>query len=146
VSEAIRTPEISDGASRVSGHAGVRAALLELQRAFGALGCVAEGRDMGTVVFPSTPHKFFLTADRNVRAARRLKDLQTADADGAPGLEEVEKQMEERDTRDSSRDVAPLRQAADGVHVDSTDLTVDEVVSHIELAVRRRLRQLKKRS
>jgi cytidylate kinase len=146
VSEAIRTAEISEGASRVSAHASVRAALLELQRAFGARGCVAEGRDMGTVVFPDTPHKFFLTADRGVRAARRLRDLQAADAGGAPRLAEVEKQMEERDTRDSSRDVAPLRPAADGVHVDSTDLTVDEVVAHIELAVRRRLGQLKKRS
>jgi cytidylate kinase len=146
VSEAIRAPEISDGASRVSAHSKVRAALLELQRAFGALGCVAEGRDMGTVVFPVAPHKFFLTANRRVRAARRLKELKKADADGAPGLEEVEKQMEERDTRDSSRDVAPLRPAADGIHIDSTDLTVGEVVAHIERAVEQRRRQLKKRT
>lgn len=75
ITAAIRTPEISDGASQVSAWPAVRRGLLEIQRTLGAAGCVAEGRDLGTVVFPDAPFKFFLTADDRVRAARRQLDL-----------------------------------------------------------------------
>ncbi|MEM6996448.1 MAG: (d)CMP kinase [Myxococcota bacterium] len=78
VSAAIRTPEMSQGASKVSALPGVRKALLGIQRALGATGCVAEGRDMGTVVFPDARHKFFVTADLQARAQRRRGDLVAA--------------------------------------------------------------------
>jgi cytidylate kinase len=126
VTEAIRTPEISEGASRVSVLPGVRTALLGLQRAIGAKGCVAEGRDMGTVVFPGAPFKFFVTADLEARAARRRADL----AESSPqGLAAVEAELVSRDARDSSRATAPLARAADAVLVDTTALDPDEVLA-----------------
>jgi cytidylate kinase len=126
VTEAIRTPEISEGASQVSVLPGVRKALLGLQRAIGATGCVAEGRDMGTVVFPAAPFKFFVTADLQARAARRRADL----GEGAsPGLATVTADLVTRDARDSSRAAAPLARAADAVLVDTTALGPDEVLA-----------------
>jgi cytidylate kinase len=133
VTEAIRTPEMSEGASRVSVLPGVRRALLGLQRAIGAKGCVAEGRDMGTVVFPAAPHKFFVTADLEARAARRRADL--ADQDAAsprgrePSLSTVQAELVSRDARDSGRAAAPLARAADAVVVDTTSLDPDEVLA-----------------
>jgi CMP/dCMP kinase len=133
VTTAIRTPEMSQGASKVSALPGVRAALLGIQRALGAQGCVAEGRDMGTVVFPDAPHKFFVTADVTTRARRRLEDLrQLTRRDAAvPSLEAVERDIEERDLRDSSRQTAPLAQAADAVVVDTSGLDADAVLDKI---------------
>lgn len=126
VTEAIRTPEISEGASQVSVLPGVRRALLGLQRAIGAMGCVAEGRDMGTVVFPAAPYKFFVTADLQARAARRGADL----AESSPqGLATVQAELVSRDARDSSRAAAPLARAADAVLVDTTLLGPDEVLA-----------------
>ena len=132
VSAAIRTPELSQGASQVSAHPRVRAALLDIQRRLGAGGCVAEGRDMGTVVFPHASHKFFLTADLQIRAARRYRDDVTAvEAGGAPTLQQVVSDIEERDHRDSSRAAAPLVQAADAICIDSSHLSLEEVVVRI---------------
>lgn len=129
VTAAIRTPEISEGASQVSAHPGVRAALLDIQRAVGAKGCVAEGRDMGTVVFPDAPHKFFLTADLTARAARRHLDLSRTTAPQAPpSIDDVAEAMRTRDTRDSSRAAAPLRRAEDAIEIDSTALDADAVL------------------
>jgi CMP/dCMP kinase len=127
---AIRRQEIGQGASRVSAIPGVRAALLDLQRAAGARGAVVlEGRDIGTVVFPDAEAKFFLTAKVEVRARRRFDELV---ARGAPAdLGEVERDVVERDRRDAERAVAPLRQADDAVLVDSSTLTIDEVVRRI---------------
>jgi CMP/dCMP kinase len=127
VTEAIRTPEISEGASQVSVLPGVRKALLGLQRAIGARGCVAEGRDMGTVVFPHAPHKFFVTADLAARAARRKADLEGSDAPSE--LSTVKAELASRDTRDSSRAAAPLARADDAVLVDTTALGPDEVLA-----------------
>lgn len=138
VSEAIRTPEISLAASRVSSIPRVRAALLELQRCAGADGgVVAEGRDIGTVVFPDAPVKIFLTASVEVRARRRHEELQTSgsDIDFSQVLEEVEL----RDKRDSQRAVAPLRQAEDALYVDSSDRDIDELVSELCAVVHRAL-------
>lgn len=131
VTREIRTPEISEGASKVSAHPPVRVALLEIQRAIaaaavGAGGCVAEGRDMGTVVFPQAPHKFFLTASSQARARRRHLELSTKGETAS--AEQVEAEMQRRDQRDSSRETAPLQQAEDAVLVDSSALAVDEVV------------------
>lgn len=126
VTEAIRTPEISDGASQVSAHPAVRRGLLGIQRQLGERGCVAEGRDLGTVVFPGATYKFFLTADDRVRAARRQHELPA----GLP-LEQVLRDLQSRDERDQKRAAAPLVQAPDAVRVDSTGLDLDEVVSAI---------------
>ena len=137
VSADIRTPEISEGASRVSALPEVRTALLSLQRAIGSRGrVVAEGRDTGTVVFPDARAKFFLTASPAERARRRALELAAA---GRPVAEaEVLKEMETRDQRDSNRAVAPLRRADDAVEVDTSGLTADEVVALMERTVRER--------
>lgn len=125
VTQAIRTPEISEGASTVSTLPGVRAGLLEIQRRLGEAGCVAEGRDLGTVVFPDAAHKFFLTASDAVRAARRHGELEGAE------YAEVLRDLTRRDERDRSRATAPLTRAVDAVLVDSSDLDADAVVAAI---------------
>lgn len=128
VSEAIRTPEMGLGASEVSVHPQVRAALLGLQRQAGASGgVVLEGRDIGTVVFPDAELKFFLTASPEVRAKRRHAEL--SQKDGAPTLAETLSQVIERDRKDETRAVAPLRRADDAVLVDSSELDFDGVVA-----------------
>lgn len=135
VTALIRTGEISEGASRVSRHAAVRDALLDIQRAIAAVsiaagrGCVAEGRDMGTVVFPEATHKFFLTATRTARASRRHKELSASGE--APSRGQVETEMARRDQRDSSRETAPLQQAQDAVLIDSSELDIEAVVDRI---------------
>jgi CMP/dCMP kinase len=137
ITHAIRTPEISDGASRVSALPEVRAALLDLQRRLGAAGgVVVEGRDIGTVVFPDAEAKFYLTASAGERARRRAAELRAA---GRPADEaEVQAEMEARDRRDMSRPVAPLRAADDAVTVDSSTLSADEVVDAMAALIERR--------
>jgi cytidylate kinase len=139
VSAAIRTPEISQGASQVSAHPPVRAALLGIQRrvAEGG-GLVVEGRDTGTVVFPQAEAKFFLTATEEERARRRVAELTAAGAavDYAKTLSEIR----ERDQRDASRDVAPMRPADDAVLVDSSTQTIEQVVESLAALVESRAR------
>lgn len=128
VTDFIRTPEISMGASKVSSIPGVRAALLGLQRTLGCAGkAILEGRDIGTVIFPDADVKFFLTASVEERAKRRLAELEAAGAD-TPSFEEVKRQIAERDLADSTRSTAPLRRASDAIEVDTTSLTLDQVV------------------
>ena len=130
VTKEIRTPEISDGASRVSALPAVRAALLGLQRRLGAAGgVVVEGRDIGTVVFPDAGAKFFLTASADERARRRVAELRAAGR--VADLATTRAEILARDARDSTRDVAPLKQAADAIAVDSSVLTPDEVVDRM---------------
>jgi cytidylate kinase len=129
VTMAIRTPEISEGASRVSAHPQVRAGLLAIQRQLAQAGCVAEGRDMGTVVFPDADFKFFLTADLATRAERRRAEL--AGQGQAPSAEQVQADMERRDARDSSREAAPLRRAPDAIEVDSSGASAEAVTEHM---------------
>jgi len=134
----IRTPEVTRGASQVSKHAPVRAALLSLQRGLGAQGLVvAEGRDMGTAVFPDAPVKFFLTASAEVRAHRRWEELREAGAE-QPFVKVLTDQRQ-RDRDDSQREESPLRQAPDAVEVDSTGLDIDQVVDHMAQTVREAL-------
>jgi cytidylate kinase len=98
-----------------------------------------EGRDIGTVIFPDADVKFFLTANVDERAKRRLAELEGAGAD-APSFEEVRQQIAQRDQQDSSRSIAPLRKADDALVVDTSDMTLDQVVAHMEQRVRERLK------
>ncbi len=134
VSSAIRTEEVGMAASKVSRHPQVREALLGLQRSFGRFNLVAEGRDMGTVVFPGAEVKVFLTASSEVRAQRRHREL--LERGIRVSFEEVLKSVLERDRQDSQREVAPLAPAKDAVVIDTSDLTVEEVVDKIEALVR----------
>lgn len=141
VSLAIRAQTIGQGASKVSAHPGVRAALLELQRSQGREGgVVLEGRDIGTVVFPDAEAKFYLTASAEVRAQRRRDEL--AARGTPPSLSEVLSEVNERDRRDSTRPIAPLRQAEDAQLVDSSSLSIEQVVELIVAQVRTVERQL----
>ena len=125
VTDAIRTPEVGEAASRVSVHPEVREAMVERQRALIATGrYVAEGRDIGTVVSPDAPLKVFLTASDDERARRRAAET------GAPIAEVVEAQRE-RDVRDRGREHSPLHPAADAVELDTTGRSVDEVVKRV---------------
>ncbi len=127
ISDHIRTPEMSMMASAVSAHPVVRKALLGLQRKMGAeKAAVFEGRDMGTVVFPQADVKFFLTADLKVRASRRHRELE--EKKSPQKFEEVEKDMDRRDTNDSSRAAAPLKPADDAISIDSTQYSVEAVI------------------
>jgi cytidylate kinase len=130
VTAAIRTPEMSDGASRVSALPEVRAALLGLQRRIGAPGgVVVEGRDIGTVVFPDAEAKFFLTANTDERARRRVAELTAAGK--AVDAAQTRAEIVARDTRDSTRAAAPLRKADDAIEIDSSTLSADAVVARM---------------
>jgi cytidylate kinase len=130
VSRQIRQEEVGQGASRVAAWPPVRAALLERQRRFEAPpGLVADGRDMGTVVFPHARLKIFLTATADERAARRHKQLK--DKGSAVSLAALSREIAERDLRDSTRAVAPLRPAEDALILDSTGQPVAAVVERV---------------
>ena len=138
VTEQIREPQVTANASYIASAAGVREQLVEMQRQFAA-GCekvVTEGRDQGTVVFPDADVKFYLTADINERAKRRLAEL--AGDKTASRLEETKKAIEARDRSDESRTVGPLKPAEDAVIVDTTDLTIEQVVEKLMGFVRQR--------
>lgn len=136
VAEAIRSEEAGAAASTVAAHAGVREALLAGQRAFRRPpGLVADGRDMGTTIFPGAELKIFLDATAEERARRRHKQLKGKGMDGSLGrlLEEIR----ERDRRDAERPVSPMRPAPDAKVIDTTDLGITEVVDRIVTAWRR---------
>ena len=135
LSPSIRTLEMGAAASRVSALPGVRRLLVEEQRALGAdADIVMEGRDIGTNVFPGAAVKVFLTARPEVRAARRTAELHAKGDD--VGEAAVLAALEERDRRDTSRLVAPLRKSADAVEVDTSEMTLDEVVDAVVDVVR----------
>lgn len=137
VTAAIREPEISRGASHVSAHAAVRASLLDLQRRLGERGgVVVEGRDTGTVVFPTAGAKFFLTASPEVRARRRHSEL--TDRGMAADYQAILDEIVARDQRDTERQLAPLTQAEDAVLVDSSNRPVEQVVASMLEIVRKR--------
>ena len=126
ITDKIRTPEISMFASAASARPVVRNFLLDLQRDLGRnKGVVFEGRDMGTVVFPDADVKFYLDASQKTRSLRRYQELKS---ETSQTLQDVEKDMKRRDNNDSARNLAPLRPAEDAVIIDSTHLSVQDVV------------------
>lgn len=131
VTESIRTPEISRLASAISTIPAVRELLVAKQRLLGQSGCVVmEGRDIGTVVFPDANVKVFLTASLTERARRRLVEMEQKGATGT-NLDEVRKDIAERDERDSTRAISPLMPAPGAVIIDSEDMTARQVVDSI---------------
>ena len=138
VTEAIRTAEVSSGASKVAVIPGVRRAMVAKQRDIGQhASVVMEGRDIGTVVFPDADVKVFLDADPLERVRRRLKEVQAKG--GEVSESHLAAEMKERDQRDSTRADAPLAQAPDAVYLDSTGLSIEEVEEAILKIVRSRI-------
>jgi cytidylate kinase len=130
VSEAIRTPEVTRLVTPVSANARVREVLVEQQRHIGQRGqWVVDGRDIGTVVFTQACCKVFLTASPEARAQRRTREMEAKGQ--SPDFAEVLADLNRRDEADSTRAVAPLRQAEDAVALDSSDMSLDEVVDWI---------------
>ena len=136
VSEEIRRPEVSMAASAVSALGCVREKMVEMQRKIASeQSCVLDGRDIGTVVLPDAAFKFFVTASVSVRARRRYGELTAKGY--AVDLAALEKEIEERDRNDSSRAISPLRRAEDAELIDTSAMTVEEVVA----LIRRRIRE-----
>ena len=130
LSDIIRTEETGAAASRVAALPGVRDAILSLQKSFQcAPGLVADGRDMGTVVFPQSKAKIFLDASAEARADRRYRQLKNKGL--SVNLRDLLEQIQERDARDRGRAVAPLKPAADALIIDSTQMTIEEVLEVI---------------
>lgn len=137
VSALIRTPEVSQMASKASAFSVVRKRMLDLQRALGQRGnVVAEGRDIGTVIFPQAEVKIYLDASVQERARRRYEELRAAGRDVT--VEETVRELEERDKRDSERDVAPLRKAEDALAIDSSGLTAEAVLERVMRVIKQK--------
>jgi CMP/dCMP kinase len=137
VTEAIRSEDCGNRASRVAALPAVRAALVELQRGFRqAPGLVADGRDMGTIIFPDAELKVFLTASAEERAMRRYKQLKEKGFD--VNLAGLSAEIAARDRRDAERAVAPLRPAADAIVLDSSEMDIEAVVSAVARLVEQR--------
>ena len=135
ITHVIRTPAVTDASSRVAAISAVRKIMVERQQAMGrASGVVMEGRDIGTVVFPDTRFKFYLDASTRERAIRRREDLERAGH--RVELDELEREIVERDKRDSTRSVGPLRKVEDAMLIDTTHMTVEQVVQTIADRVR----------
>jgi len=140
VSARIREQDVTDAASRVSIHPRVRAWMVDRQREMGADGgVVMEGRDIGTQVFPDAEVKIFLDASPEVRGSRRFQQNQSGAVGKAPLEAAIVAEMKERDRRDRSRATSPLKAADDAVIIDSTSLTLDEVITRVEQIIDERL-------
>jgi cytidylate kinase len=135
VTAAIRTAEIGELSSRVSSKPAVRERLFHLQKEICVMGkVVIEGRDTGTTIFPEAGNKFFLDADVKERARRRYEELKEKFPDIT--LEQTIEDIEKRDARDSSREASPLKQTDDMVYIDSTGLSIVEVVAKIKKSLK----------
>ena len=135
VSEDIRTPEISKIASTVSAHKLVRDTLLDMQREVAKKhNVIMDGRDIGSVVLPKADVKFFLTASPEVRAQRRFDELKAKGSKDT--FEKVLKEVNDRDHADMTRAVAPLKQTKSHILVDTSDMTIDQVIAHMGAIVR----------
>ncbi|MGH8556352.1 MAG: (d)CMP kinase [Methylococcales bacterium] len=137
ISGSIQSEACGNQASRLAAMPGVRKALLAKQRAFRQPpGLVADGRDMGTVVFPDARFKFFLTASPRIRAERRVKQLKEKGMH--VNISKIISELLERDRRDETREAAPLRQAGGAIFIDSSEMTIDQVVECVTDVVRMR--------
>ncbi len=140
VTRSIRTPEVTDASSRLAAIEQVRRILVERQQAMGReAGVVMEGRDIGAVVFPDTPFKFYLDASVRERARRRKKDLEKAGYEVE--LDRLEREVGERDRRDSTRSISPLRRVEDAALIDTTGMSIDEVVDAVACRVEEIVRE-----
>lgn len=135
VTDAIRLPEVSMLASAVSAQPSVRKALVAQQRACAEHGLVADGRDAGTVIFPNAPFKFYLDASVEVRARRRYKEL--IDKDITIAYNSLLKEIEQRDHNDTTRLHAPLKPAPDAVIIDTSQMTIEDVLAALETHIKR---------
>jgi cytidylate kinase len=134
VSKKIRTESCGEAASKVAALTPVRDALLDRQRAFATeQGLIADGRDMGTVVFPEAPVKIYLSASAEERAERRYNQLKASGE--SVSIAAILDEIKARDARDMNREVAPLKPAADAIEIDSTTLSIEEVVSQVSDAL-----------
>ncbi len=130
VTEAIRSEDVTLNASLVSSYPAVRQLMVEKQREIGSRkGCVMDGRDIGTVVFPDADLKFFMVADIEERARRRQEQLLATGVELS--IEQVVKELNERDLKDSTREASPLKKAIDAIEIDTTKLTIEEQVETI---------------
>jgi cytidylate kinase len=142
ITDEIRRPEIDMLSSKISAIKEVRDAMTGLQRRIGSKGgIVAEGRDMGTVVFPDADHKFFLTASPEIRAARRHKER--LGRSECISMEQVETELRKRDEQDKTRIIAPLRPAVDAIIIDTTALEIDGVVEKIAERIGEKTKKIK---
>jgi cytidylate kinase len=130
VSEKIREPHVSMLASNVSSLKCVRLKMVEMQRKIAkSMSCVLDGRDIGSYVLPDAEYKFYVTADSKVRTERRYKELKAKGFD--VDFDTLHEEIKQRDYNDSHRDFSPLRQAEDAILVDTSNMTVDEVINTI---------------
>jgi len=132
----LRATEVTRASSVLSAYRGVREKILILQREIGQRGVVAEGRDMGTVVFPHADLKLYLDASLLIRGERRYKELQSKGV--SCNLEQMIADIQERDQRDQEREISPLQVANDAIRIDSTVLSLDDVIFIIEKAIKER--------
>ena len=140
VTQRVRDADVTQGASRVSVHPAIRAWMVDLQRALGQKGgVVMEGRDIGTVVFPDADLKFFLDASPEARSQRRYEQAPKAAQQQPATREDVSKELRERDERDRNRAQSPLRPAEDAVIIDSTEMSLEQVLERIEGIVAARI-------
>lgn len=138
VTEAIRTMEVTSKVKFIASLGAVRENMVRLQRELGysSSGAVLEGRDIGTVVFPEAAYKFYLDADFKVRVGRRFAELREKSFNVS--LDEIQDDLKARDTSDKTREVGPLKKAQDAMLIDTTDMTIDEVVNEILRTVRQK--------
>ncbi|MEK6727266.1 MAG: (d)CMP kinase [Candidatus Omnitrophota bacterium] len=130
VSRQIREPRITKFVSDIAKLKGVRDIMLKLQRGFGERGnCVLDGRDIGTIVFPDAKNKFYLDAHFKERVKRRHKELNVSGEDVS--AQDVESDLQNRDSIDSTREIAPLKKAEDAIYIDTTNISIEEVVNKV---------------
>ncbi len=143
ISQEIRTPDISAHVSQVSALAGVREKMVKLQRQMaGKMNVVMDGRDIGTTVLPNAAVKIFLIASAHSRAERRMKDFKERGIKVVQSLAEIEHDIAERDYKDSHRKISPLKKAQDAIEIDTTAMTIEQVVNAILFEIKKSQKKL----
>ena len=143
ITQEIRTPDISANVSQVSALAGIREKMVSLQRQMaGKMDVVMDGRDIGTTVLPNAAVKIFLVASVHSRAERRMLDFKERGIKTNQSLEEIEQDISERDYKDSHRKISPLKKAQDAIEIDTTSMSVDQVVNAILSEIKKSQKKL----